>query len=483
MSSSTIRVRQILSNMNTLERSALKKLLPPKLKAPNVETERYPSALLGCFPKEEAYAYLGHVAEEVLRFPSNEITIDILLEAALAHYPEFTDEHEAKVRKSKTTEPFLEALRVTRRALEAVLRPASTEGPLRFEESIVNGSVEGHPDMSNRTQVFEVKLTGLMKDNWTDFLLQLFAYGAIMPSATDLYLVMPLQKTVWHCDIRSWGKRAAFLAALTSWSTREQTTGAENDAKANALVLQYRIGTHVGKEKLLANTVASLRDYSKPYQIFLSGPQNSKFNVDDTDVGNALALIRKENAKIYVHSQYIINLCAKEATDDWHVKLLSKNLKVCRAMGGKGVVVHVGKSTDQPLPEALQKMRAGIQAVLEDATPECPLLLETPAGQGTETLKDMKEFIEFVMSFHDNRVRICLDTCHVFACGHEPVGYIAETLKHAGLLQLIHFNDSLGECGSCVDRHAFIGRGKIGFEKMSEIANVCHQHALPMVIE
>ena len=76
-----------------------------------------------------------------------------------------------------------------------------------------------------------------------------------------------------------------------------------------------------------------------------------------------------------------------------------------------------------------------------------------------------------------------MDTCHVFACGHEPLAYIQEIVKHPELLQLIHFNDSLGECGSCVDRHAFIGRGKIGLNKMTEIASLCHSHNLPMLVE
>jgi deoxyribonuclease-4 len=204
--------------------------------------------------------------------------------------------------------------------------------------------------------------------------------------------------------------------------------------------------------------------------------------VEDADLASALGFITKNNAKIYTHSQYIINLCAK--TDDWHVKLLIKNLQVTRAFGGKGVVVHVGKSTDQPLSEALEKMRVAIAAAIEHATPECPLLLETPAGQGTETLTDMAAFLDFVDSFKDKRLRICLDTCHVYACGHKPLEYIDAALKKSdGILQLIHFNDSLGACGSCVDRHAFVGTGNIGLEGMQQIAEACHKAHLPMIIE
>jgi endonuclease IV len=56
-------------------------------------------------------------------------------------------------------------------------------------------------------------------------------------------------------------------------------------------------------------------------------------------------------------------------------------------------------------------------------------------------------------------------------------------LKRPSLLKLVHYNDSLGECGSCVDRHAFVGSGKIGLPMMTEIAKVCTHAGLPMIIE
>ena len=44
-------------------------------------------------------------------------------------------------------------------------------------------------------------------------------------------------------------------------------------------------------------------------------------------------------------------------------------------------------------------------------------------------------------------------------------------------------NDSATPCGSCVDRHAYIGSGHIGIETMNTIATLCSQNGLPMVIE
>jgi deoxyribonuclease-4 len=121
---------------------------------------------------------------------------------------------------------------------------------------------------------------------------------------------------------------------------------------------------------------------------------------------------------------------------------------------------------------------------MQHATPECPLLLETPAGQGSEVLRTWEEFAAFVAAIGDPRLRICIDTCHVFACGHNPLTYLQRFLAtHAGLTHLIHFNDSATPCGSCLDRHAFVGQGHIGIATMTEIAKAAAASTLPMVIE
>ena len=483
----TLRVRSILSNLNVEQKTSLKKLLPPKLSVPDVTTHKYPSALLSVFPDDEVgkYASLGIFTEQLLRFPSAEINLELLLEVLRGMVSDLTEVQEAKLRKSVTTQPFLDCVVATRQALEKVLRTGPEEGELKVEEEIVSGSVAGHPDLWNKTQVFEIKTTGMLKENWTSFLFQVFAYGALMPSVKDLYLVLPLQKHVWHFSLASWTKRTAYREFLCSWSTTAQTDRVKSQMDAANLCLEHKIGSHIGKAKTLRDTVASVALSPAPYQIFLSGPQNSTMKADDKDLAATRALVESTGARIFVHSQYLINLSNKDTPDAWHEKLLAKNLQICRAFGGKGVVVHVGKSVKLSKEEALEQMRGAIGRVLESAHEDCPLLLETPAGQGTELLTDQAEFLDFVESFGTPKLRVCLDTCHVFAAGHDPKVYLEACLAKPGLLKLVHYNDSLGICGSCVDRHAHIatGEGKIGFPKMAELAELCSAHGIPMVIE
>ena len=255
------------------------------------------------------------------------------------------------------------------------------------------------------------------------------------------------------------------------------------------LANKFNIGSHMKKEKSLVDTVSGLPN-DRPSQIFLGGPQSTQMNIADKELDETASVVKSRGLQVFVHSQYIINLstginatksAVNNATNSWNTDLLRKNLRYSARSGFKGVVVHVGKSTTQNIAIALETMRESINSSLVDASEACPLLLETPAGQGSELLTDKKHFIDFVKSFRDKRLGVCIDTCHVFACGHDPIEYIK--MFDNDLVKLVHFNDSKESCGSCKDRHAFIGTGHIGIKIMSEIASLCKERNLPMIIE
>jgi len=253
------------------------------------------------------------------------------------------------------------------------------------------------------------------------------------------------------------------------------------------LLLQesHKIGNHVRKLKTVTATLTSLGQTEKPWQMFLSGPLSTKMSIKDDELAAAHTEQEKSQVKMYVHSPYIINLCQEPGSkEDYGVVCLMKNLKYANTIGLKGVVVHVGKSTKMPLSVALDYMRKNLTTALDAATESCPILLETPAGQGTETLTTYDDFVAFVQSFNTPRLRICVDTCHVFATGQNPLEYIQKIYTtDPTLLKLVHFNDSQTPCGSCVDRHAYIGTGKIGYAALKEIADHCRDRNIPMVVE
>jgi deoxyribonuclease-4 len=499
-----LRVRQVLDAMTDADKKALKKLLPACPKMPDPKAGKYPSALLTAFGG--SYSAVGVITEQMLRYPVEAITVSNLLSEMHVVWPQYFQTELAasvieKVRKSKTTQPFLDCLVATRRALDTHMAGDMVE----YDAEVGGGegaAVVGHPDGRTPTKVVEIKLTGQLIKNWAYFQLQVFSYAALDPACKDVYLVLPMQgSTVWHASVDGWSKRSEFAAVLTMIAERvchgdvSASAAAASAAvpapleliskmmEAAAIAAEHRIGNHMSKTGSLAKAIRGL-PRGVPSQIFLGNPQSAKIAISDTELAEAaVAKAERSEDPLFIHAPYIINLAASGA--DYQIECLKKLLDYGATVGAAGVVVHVGKSTKQTPEAAMEAMRAAVAAVLPSATSECPLLLETPAGQGTEMLRTYEEFVGFVRSFATPCFRICVDTCHVFACGHAPLDYLQKLLGGAdsGLLALVHFNDSLDICGACKDRHAPVGQGHIGVPTMKAIAELCTAHRIPAVIE
>jgi deoxyribonuclease-4 len=124
------------------------------------------------------------------------------------------------------------------------------------------------------------------------------------------------------------------------------------------------------------------------------------------------------------------------------------------------------------------------------------LLIETTAGQGS-CLGHSFEEIAAMLAIIDRhkplkkRIGVCLDTCHVFAAGYPlaPAAALEATLDafqaSIGLdrLIVIHANDSKKPCGSRVDRHEAIGKGKIGSRAFGLLMRNPRLAQVPMILE
>ncbi len=481
-----IRVRKIINYLNTETHGSLKKLLPAGVlkdqtikDIPNV---RYPTGILSCLPKEESYSTLGRIAEDMLHYAAKDINLANLLTVTAHHYPGLTEADKTKITKSVTTAHFIERLVATRQQLEA-----DFVGTPVFEPTVGRQHVQGHPDIKTPTQVYEIKLTGQVQENWTEFCFQAFAYAALDPAVTDVNIVLPLQNLVWSYNVADgWPKREEYFALMERLAVELQTVAADNGVIADRIITEHHIGRHISKASgPFLKSIQHIKDGSVPYQLFLSSNMSSRVTIKEEEIEPVAAHVRATGARIFIHAPYIINLCAPEGEDDdYHTNCLIQITRIAARMGLSGVVVHVGKTTTRDPVVAMANMKANLLRAAAVATPTCPILLETPAGQGTETLAAFKDFFEFVASLADPRVRTCVDTCHIFACGHNPVSYLnCAVANWPGLVGLVHFNDSLVDRGSRVDRHAYMGMGKIGIKDMETLAQICTDAGIPAVIE
>jgi deoxyribonuclease-4 len=86
---------------------------------------------------------------------------------------------------------------------------------------------------------------------------------------------------------------------------------------------------------------------------------------------------------------------------------------------------------------------------------------------------------------------VCYDTSHGFAAGYDMRDEPAYNLTMSkfdktigiGRIMFFHLNDSARDLGSRVDRHAHIGKGKIGLNGFRLLLNDPRFRDLPMVLE
>ena len=203
-----------------------------------------------------------------------------------------------------------------------------------------------------------------------------------------------------------------------------------------------------------------------------------------------------ESVPAYVHAPYLINFGSHtEATVERSVESLRHSLRRGREIGARGVVVHTGSATGgRARPVVLKQVRERMLPLLDDLTHDDDpfLLLESTAGQGSSLCSRTWDFTPYFEALEAHpKLGVCLDTCHVFAAGHDLTGpggmhRTLDLLVEAvggGRLKLIHANDSMEVKGSHRDRHANIGAGHIGEDPFRALMTHPATEGVPLVIE
>jgi deoxyribonuclease IV len=205
------------------------------------------------------------------------------------------------------------------------------------------------------------------------------------------------------------------------------------------------------------------------------------------------AKLRESGVPVFVHAAYLVNFGSPTgATLENSVAVVRHTLRRGAETGARGVVIHTGSAVSQSREDALRQVREQMLPLLDEIPDDGPdLLLEPMAGQGRmlcATVQDIGPYLEALD--HHPKVGVCLDTCHVFAAGHDltsPEG-VRQTFDALGevapdRLKLIHANDSKDTCGSKKDRHENIGAGHIGAQAFAEIMRHPVAAGVPICIE
>ncbi len=206
---------------------------------------------------------------------------------------------------------------------------------------------------------------------------------------------------------------------------------------------------------------------------------------------------------VFVHAPYLVNLGSPNpVTRERSRAVMTTTLGRARALGAEGVVMHAGSAVDTAgRTESLGHVREAVLALLDaalsedsasGARPAPRLLIEPTAGGGGSLAATVEQVGEYFAALDgDERLGLCLDTCHAFAAGADVArpGGVRRLLTSLvrtvgrGRLGLVHANDSRDPVGSGRDRHARIGHGCIGEQPFGELFVHPAMRGVPIVVE
>lgn len=257
-----------------------------------------------------------------------------------------------------------------------------------------------------------------------------------------------------------------------------------------------KIGSHVSfSDKGLITAVNEAVSYdSSTFMIYTGAPQNTRRKpIDTLYIEEGKALMDKAGIhEIVVHAPYIVNLGSyKDDTYELGVSFLQEEIRRTDYIGVKNIVLHPGAYTDKDAEYGINRIAQGLNEVLSGTSEtNVNIALETMAGKGTEIGRTFEEIASIIEKVEQNdRLTVCLDTCHIHDAGYDIVNDLDGVLKQfdqiVGLdrIAVVHINDSKNGIAAHKDRHAPIGSGYIGFDT---IRNVVHHEALqgrPFILE
>ncbi|MDX6743169.1 deoxyribonuclease IV [Actinocorallia sp. A-T 12471] len=206
------------------------------------------------------------------------------------------------------------------------------------------------------------------------------------------------------------------------------------------------------------------------------------------------AKLRESPLPVFVHAPYLVNFGSpSEETLEKSVSSVAHALARGHQIGARGVVVHTGSAVTQTREQALAQVREHVLPLLDALPDDAPdLLLEPMAGQGAMLCATVDQLGPYFDALdHHPKLGVCLDTCHVFAAGHDLAADngVAKTLDELvatvgeGRLKLVHANDSKDVCGSKKDRHENIGQGHIGEGPFAALFRHPAAAGVPFIIE
>ncbi len=187
----------------------------------------------------------------------------------------------------------------------------------------------------------------------------------------------------------------------------------------------------------------------------------------------------------YIHTPYYINFAStNNRIRKGSIEIVRQELERGDQLAVTATMTHLGSAKDIDDSEIVQKVAEGLIQVLKGYNGKNQFLIEIAAGAGKiigSTFEEIAAIIKTVEKKVKYKIGVCFDTAHAFASGYDlrDQKSVNETLRQFAQsigrdrLVVVHINDSLVSLGERKDRHANIGKGKIGINGFKSL--LCHK--------
>ena len=255
----------------------------------------------------------------------------------------------------------------------------------------------------------------------------------------------------------------------------------------------FRIGCHIssaGGYEAMGRRIAELG--GNTFAFFTRNPRGGSAKpIDPADVEAFLAFCKEKDIdRLVAHAPYTLNPCAeKENVREFALFAFADDLKRMEYTPGQYYNFHPGSHVGQGVEVGIEKIAEVLNKVL---FPEMTttVLLETMAGKGSEIggrFEELRAIIDRVKL--DEKVGVCLDTCHLWEGGYDIVndldGVLAEFDRIVGLdrLKAVHLNNSKNDMSAHKDRHEKLTEGSLSIEVIKRIITHPALETLPFILE
>lgn len=234
-------------------------------------------------------------------------------------------------------------------------------------------------------------------------------------------------------------------------------------------------GYHVAKGKSMADSIKqAVADTRKSgfnmqsAQIFVAGPQSYRHLLTDTEADAVRDAVAETGIQVIVHGAYVDHPWRRSMPGINNIK---RELATCSRIGANGLVVHLGSGAADD---------ANLEFVLEriadnNIEPQPVLYFEINSAKPTadtfETPAKVDMLFRRIAAANAKlttpiKYGVCIDTCHLFACGYDDTTYASmraylDAVDALRIPTIIHFNDADNKLGDGRDRHEAIARGNI----------------------